>query len=262
MGRSTCICPDEFLVLANRCADAARDIIGRHFRRLTTTETKADMTPVTEADREAEAAMRTLIEAAFPDHGIIGEEFGSVRSDADHLWILDPIDGTKAFIAGLPVFGTLIALWKDGKPLLGVIDQPVIGERWVGAAGRPTTLNGERANAANCDVLSEAVLAATSPEMFKTSEAASFSRLSAATRFCRYGGDCYSYGLLSSGHIHLVVEAGLKPYDYAALTSVVTGANGIVTDWYGNPISLDSDGRIIAACSARLHAQAITIRTQ
>ena len=223
LGRSTCICPDEFLVLGNRCADAARDIIG--------------------------------------------EEFGSVRSDADHLWILDPIDGTKAFIAGLPVFGTLIALWKDGKPLFGVIDQPVIdqpviGDRWIGAAGRPTTLNGERANAANCDVLSEAVLTATSPEMFETSEAASFSRLSAATRFCRYGGDCYSYGLLASGHIHLIVEAGLKPYDYAALISVVTGANGIVTDWYGNPISLDSDGRIIAACSAKLHAQAITILTQ
>ena len=113
-----------------------------------------------------------------------------------------------------------------------------MGERWVGAAGQPTTLNGERANAANCDVLSEAVLAATSPEMFETSEAASFSRLSAATRFCRYGGDCYAFGLLASGHIHLVVEAGLEPYDYAALISVVTGATGIITDWYGNPISL------------------------
>ena len=259
---STCSCPAEFLMLAQHAADAARGIIRPSFRNLKATETKADMTPVTEADREAEIAMRTLIETAFPDHGIIGEEFGSVRDNAKHQWILDPIDGTKAFIAGLPVFGTLIALWKDDKALLGLIDQPVMGERWVGAAGQPTTFNGQPVTVANCEMLSEAILATTSPEQFRASEATAFARLSAAARFCRYGGDCYSYGLLASGHIHLVVEAGLEPYDFAALISVVTGANGIVTDWHGNPVSLDSDGRIIAACSAKLHAQALDILAQ
>jgi histidinol phosphatase-like enzyme (inositol monophosphatase family) len=250
-------CPDEFIVLATRLADASGPILRKYFRSGVAVHDKADATPVTVADREAEAAMRALIEAEAPAHGIVGEEHGTVRGDADYVWVLDPVDGTKAFITGKPLFGTLIALLHRGAPILGIIDHPALGERWLGAAGRATTFNGSPATTRPCATLAEALLNTTSPDMFRGRDADSFGRLSAAVKFAHYGGDCYGYGLLASGYFDLVVEARMQPYDYCALVPVVTGAGGVTTGWGGEPLTLESDGRVLAAGSAEIHAAAM-----
>jgi len=249
-------CPAAFVDFAGRLADASGVVIKRHFRTRIEVERKTDETPVTIAARESETAMRRLINETWPDHGIIGEEQGSEREDAALVWVLDSIDGTRAFIAGKPMFGTLIALVRDGIPILGVIDQPVLGERWVGG-GRRTTFNGAAIGVRPCGALDEAVLNTTSPDLFAGDDAASFQRLSGAVAHTQYGGDCYAYGLLASGFMDLVVEAGLKPHDFCALVPVVEGAGGTITDWQGGALSLSSDGRVIAAADPELHARAL-----
>jgi inositol-phosphate phosphatase/L-galactose 1-phosphate phosphatase/histidinol-phosphatase len=235
------------LALAHNLADVAGALIRRHFRRKIVVDQKLDLTPVTIADRHAERAMRRLIGESFPDHGIIGEEFGRRNDDADYVWVLDPIDGTKSFISGVPLFGILIALTYRGVPVLGVIDQPIQRERWLGAAGKKTTFNGKPIATRDCATLGEATLYATSPEMFVKRNAAPFERLRGKVKLARFGADCYAYGLLASGFIDLVVEADLKPYDYCALAPVIAGAGGSITDWQGKPLTLQSDGRVIAA---------------
>jgi inositol-phosphate phosphatase/L-galactose 1-phosphate phosphatase/histidinol-phosphatase len=240
------------VTFASELADAAGEIVRRYFRRGVAVDDKPDMSPVTIADREAEAALRALIERRFPDHGILGEEHGSVRVDADRVWVLDPIDGTKSFISGVPLFGTLIALVEDGIPVLGVIDQPISRERWIGARGRKSTLNGAGISTRACASLASATLFATTPDMFKGADADAFQRLKSAVKLARFGGDCYAYGLLAAGFVDLVVEASLKPYDYAALVPVIAGAGGSMTDWRGNPLNLASDGRVLACGDPRL----------
>jgi inositol-phosphate phosphatase/L-galactose 1-phosphate phosphatase/histidinol-phosphatase len=252
---------DQFLALAVRLADAAGAEIRPHFRNLATIEEKPDLTPVTVADRAAEAAMRTMIETYFPDHGILGEEFGEVRGDADYVWVLDPIDGTKSFISGVPLFGTLIALTRGGRPILGIIDQPISRERWVGAAGRPTTLNGAAVRCRACPTLDAATLFATTPEMFKGGDAACFTRLSTAVKLTRFGADCYAYGLVAAGFVDLVLEASLKPYDFCAMVPIVEGAGGVATDWRGAPLDLDADGRILVAGDQRAQRAALSLLT-
>jgi inositol-phosphate phosphatase/L-galactose 1-phosphate phosphatase/histidinol-phosphatase len=251
------VCPEEFVAFAGRLADAAGAAIRPHFRTAFTVDTKGDTSPVTVADRAAEAAMRAMIEASYPDHGIYGEEFGIVRGDAEHLWILDPIDGTKSFVAGLPVFGTLIALGRRGEALLGVIDQPVLGERWIGARGRPTTLNGRNLRTRPCAALAEAVVYSTSVDLFTPAQEAAFARLRRAVRVHRLAGDCYAYGLVAGGWADLVVESQVKPYDFAALIPVLEGAGGRITDWAGAPLALDRPAPLVAAGDARLHSAAI-----
>lgn len=250
---------DEAAALAQRLADAARAVIRPYFRSRIGVERKGDASPVTVADREAEAAMRRLIEAAQPDHGIFGEEYGRVRDDARHVWVLDPIDGTKSFISGVPLFGTLIALLEDGVPVLGIIDQPISGERWLGVRGRPTTLNGATVSTRACAALADASLFATSPDMFAGPDAAAFKALSQRAGLVRYGADCYAAGLLASGFIDLVVEAALKPYDYCALVPVIEGAGGVATDWAGAPLGLSSDGRVVYAGDRACHAAALAV---
>jgi inositol-phosphate phosphatase / L-galactose 1-phosphate phosphatase / histidinol-phosphatase len=250
---------DAFLALALRLADAAGGEIRPHFRNLAAVEEKPDLTPVTVADRAAEAAMRTLIEAHFPDHGILGEEFGQVRGNAEYVWVLDPIDGTKSFISGVPLFGTLIALTRDRRPILGIIDQPISRERWVGASGRPTTLNGAAIRCRACPGLAGATLFATTPEMFKGKDAGCFARLSTAVKLTRFGADCYAYGLVAAGFVDLVFEASLKPYDFCAMVPIVEGAGGVATDWRGAPLDLASDGRILVAGDRRVHAAALRL---
>lgn len=252
-------CSPAFVDFAGRLADASGVVINRHFRTRFEVERKADETPVTIADRESEAAMRRLIAETYPDHGIVGEEHGAEREDAELVWILDPIDGTRAFIAGKPMFGTLIALVRGGTPILGVIDQPVLGERWIGGAGRRTTFNGAAAAARPCGALTDAVLNTTSPDLFTGADAARFQRLSGAVAHTEYGGDCYAYGLLALGFIDLVVEADLKPHDFCALAPVVAGAGGTITDWHGDALSLSSDGRVVAAGDPALHARALEV---
>jgi inositol-phosphate phosphatase/L-galactose 1-phosphate phosphatase/histidinol-phosphatase len=244
------------LALAGELADAAGAIIRRYFRQPIAIDDKSDLTPVTIADREAEAAMRRLIEARFPDHGIFGEEEGRTRPDAEYQWVLDPIDGTKSFISGVPLFGTLIALTCRQRPVLGIIDQPVAGERWIGASGHPSTLNGREIRTRPCTELGRATLFTTAPELFKGAEAEAFQRLRAASKLTRYGTDCYAYALVATGFIDLVVESGLKPYDFCALIPVIEGAGGSVTDWQGRPLDLASDGHAVAAGDARLAAAA------
>ena len=239
---------DKDLALALRLADAAGAAIRPLFRGQWTEERKADRSYVTEADRAAEAAMRALIEEAFPADGIIGEEYGTRNEGAGRQWVLDPIDGTTSFIAGRPIFGTLIALLQDGWPVLGIIDQPVSGERWVGRIGQPTLFGGKPAQTRPLKELGDAVLATTSPHLFTNLEADAFMSVAkqVAEKKIVFGGDCYNYGLVASGHVDVVIEAGLKLHDYAALVPVVEGAGGMMADWQGNPLDAGSDGTVIA----------------
>jgi inositol-phosphate phosphatase / L-galactose 1-phosphate phosphatase / histidinol-phosphatase len=245
------VAPDE-IALALALADAAGAIVRRYFRAPLKIDDKPDLTPVTIADRESERAMRRLIAAKFPAHGIIGEEEGREREDAESVWVLDPIDGTKNFVSGIPLFGTLIALVRAGRPVLGVIEQPVLGERWLGVAGRRTTLNGTEVRTRSCTELAQATLYATSPDMFTGANAISFQRLKSRVKLGRFGADCYAYAQLASGFIDLVVECDLKPYDFSALVPVIEGAGGAIADWRGQPLDLRSDGRVIACGDPRL----------
>ncbi len=250
---------DAFVALAERLAEAVRPIVIGYFRSGVTIDDKADTTPVTAADREAEATMRAMIEDAHPDHGILGEEHGGARLEAAHVWVLDPIDGTKSFVTGKPLFGTLIALLRDGAPIVGVIDMPALGERWVGAQGRPTRFGDRPVRTRPCPDLARAWLYATSPQMFRGADAAAFDRLRPSCRAAVYGADCYAYGLLANGTVDLVCEASTQPYDYCALVPVVTGAGGVISDWNGEPLGLGSDGRVLAAGDAGLHATALRV---
>jgi len=247
---------DAFVILAERLAEAVRPIVMGYFRSGVTIDDKADTTPVTVADREAETAMRRLIADACPDHGILGEEYGADRVDATCVWVLDPIDGTKSFVTGKPLFGTLIALLREGTPIVGVIDMPALGERWIGVDGRPTTFNGRPARVRPCPDLDRAWLYASSPHMFPGADAEAFERLRLRCRAAIYGADCYAYGLLASGTVDLVCEATTKPHDYCALVPVVTGAGGMISDWRGRPLGLESDGRVLAAGDEGAHATA------
>ena len=236
------------LALANRLADAAGEAIRPLFRGEWAEERKADRSFVTEADRAAEAAMRRIIEAELPEDGIVGEEYGNRNERAGRQWVLDPIDGTTSFIAGRPIFGTLVALVQDGWPVLGVIDQPIARERWVGRIGEGTTFNGRPVRCAACPALGDAVLGTTTPHQFAGDDIDAFMGVAGAVaeRKIIYGGDCYNYGLVASGHVDLVVEAGLQLYDFAALVPVVEGAGGIMADWQGHPLDAASEGRVIA----------------
>lgn len=242
----------EFVALAHALADAAAAEVLRHFRQKIAVDDKPDLTPVTIADRTAEAAMRRLIEARFPAHGIIGEEHGRVRADAEHVWVLDPIDGTKNYISGIPIFGTLIGLARAGRPVLGIIDQPVLRERWLGIAGERSTLNGAAIATRPCADLRRATLYSTSPDMFAGADAPRFERLKGRVKLARYGADCYAYAQLASGFIDLVVERDLKPYDFTALVPVIEGAGGAIVDWQGHALELGSDGRVVACGDPQL----------
>ncbi|MBT7956117.1 MAG: histidinol-phosphatase [Rhodospirillaceae bacterium] len=249
--------PTSYIELAGKLADIAGPIVARYFRSDLTIADKADASPVTAADREAEAAIRAVLEAECPDHGILGEEHGAENIEAEYVWVLDPIDGTKAFVTGKPLFGTLIALCQNGVPVLGVIDQPILKERWLGATGHPTTYNGEKISTRACSDLSEAWLYATSPAMFKGADEAAFNRLADSVKFPLYGADCYAYGLLASGFTDIVCEATMQPYDYCALVPVVEGAGGKMSDWAGKPLTLNADGRVLALGDATLQQAAL-----
>lgn len=252
----TSIASDDHVALAHRLADAAGAVVRRYFRRVVSIEDKDDASPVTIADREAERAMRQLIAEAAPDHGAIGEELASDRPDAEWVWILDPIDGTQAFITGKPSFGTLIALAHRGRPVLGIIDQPITGERWIGGVGRPSTLNGVPVRVRPCATLASAYLYTTSPYLFSAAEAPSYLRLERQVKSSRFGADCYAYALLATGFVDLVCECGLKVHDHAALVPVIEAAGGIVTDWNGAPLGLASPTCVLAAGDRRAHDQA------
>ncbi|HKU98579.1 MAG TPA: histidinol-phosphatase [Vineibacter sp.] len=251
--------PDAFVDIAHRLADAARPVVRRYFRTPVGIDDKADASPVTIADREAEVAMRAILGRAVPDHGIWGEEHGSERLDAEWVWVLDPIDGTRAFITGMPIFGTLIGLLHHGRPVLGIIDQPVLEERWLGVAGRRSTYNGKPIAVRACDTLAKAYMYSTAPQMFPDDQAGAHRALADTVKLFRWGGDCYSYGLLASGCVDLVVEASLMLHDFCAVVPVIEGAGGRMTDWHGRPLDRNSDGRVIAAGDAAVHSAALAL---
>ena len=248
---------NEFIQLADRLADASADVIMGHFRTDFGIENKSDASPVTIADRDAERAMRTIIAETFPDHGIIGEEFDNLSPDAEYVWALDPIDGTRSFVTGKPLFGTLIALVKNRRPILGMINMPALGERFVGGDGVATTMNGKPLKVRDCGDIADAWLYTTSPHYFEGADMAAFERLRERTHHTVYGGDCYAYGLVAMGTVDLVCEAGLDDHDFCALVPVIEGAGGIMTDWQGKPMDLGSDGRVLAAGSKAVHAAAV-----
>lgn len=251
--------PDALVALALRLADAARAAVMPYFRtRALAIDDKADSSPVTVADRECEWALRAVVAEEQPGHGVVGEEMASTRADAEWVWVIDPIDGTKSFVTGKPLFGTLIALLRQGRPILGIIDHPAIDVRYLGIAGRPTTRNGEVVRVRSCDALKDAWLYATTPEMFRPgAEADAFARLKKKVKHPVFGAECLAYGLLAEGFVDLVCEATMKPVDYLPLVAVVEGAGGIITDWRGRPLGLDSEGQVLAAGDRRRHAEAM-----
>jgi histidinol phosphatase-like enzyme (inositol monophosphatase family) len=253
----------EFMDFAHTLADTAAQAIEPYFRVSTSVRNKASkdgFDPVTEADHAAELAMRTMIEARYPDHGIIGEELGQASGNSGLRWIIDPIDGTRAFISGLPLWGTLIALYDGRRPVLGIMNQPFTGERFF-AREREAYLRRQarqtKLKTRACDALQQATLLTTDPAMFNAAEFASFQRVADQTRLTRYGGDCYAYCMLAMGQIDLVIEADLKIYDVAALIPIVENAAGVITTWEGQP-ALQA-GRIVAAGDKRVHEQALRL---
>lgn len=250
---------EDDIALAGRLADAAGAAIRPLFRARYSVERKADASPVTEADRAAEAAIRAILEAERPGDGIIGEEYGVTREGAERRWILDPIDGTRSFMTGRPIFGTLIALIEGEMPVLGIIDQPISGERWIGARGRPTLFNGAPTRTRGCPAVTSAHLGTTSPYLFDDATRPGFEAVAATAGNLVLGGDCYSYGLVALGQLDLVIESGLKLYDFAALVPVVEGAGGRMCDWHGQSLGASSDGRVIAAGDTALIEQILPL---
>jgi inositol-phosphate phosphatase/L-galactose 1-phosphate phosphatase/histidinol-phosphatase len=304
-------------------ADLAGEVLRPYYRSPLVIDSKGDRSPVTEADRAVERALREAIRKAYPEHGIVGEEYGAENPDAEFCWYLDPIDGTLSFMHGKPLFTTLIALCHRGIPVLGCIDQPILGDRWVGGKDAPTVHQGsgfriqdsgyplpipppqagegtggeasptdqtlivKRDGASgplsrlrgrdregvlfashqplitsHCKTrpytsLAEASFSTTSPYLFNPQERAAFERIREQCRYTLFGGDAYAYGMLASGQIDLVVEAGLQDHDFLPLVAVIEGAGGIMTDWEGNPLTTQSDGRVIAAGDRRVHAQVV-----
>jgi myo-inositol-1(or 4)-monophosphatase len=242
--------------LAARLADTARNTVRQHFRMPIAVEQKADLSPVTIADRAIEAEMRRLIRAEFPTHGIRGEEFASEDGD-EFTWVLDPIDGTKSFITGFPLFGSLIALAQGTRPVFGIIEAPALGERWVGCEGLPTLFNSAPARASRCQSIEHAKVYTTTPETFRGADRERFERVTSRAALRRYGGDCYLYGMLASGFCDLVIEVSLKPYDYLALVPVVEGAGGKMSDWSGAPLTTETGDKVLAAATQALWEQAL-----
>lgn len=254
---------DEVLAFAHRLADVAKTETLKYFRgdALEMTSKEVDgFDPVTAADRAAEEVMRALIETERPQDGILGEEYGIKDSENGLTWVLDPIDGTRAYISGAPTWGTLIALHDGTAPVLGIIDQPYIGERFFGMAGlaRYTGPLGERnMRVATTKRLEDAIIFTTFPEVGDPTERDAFHDVAGRCRLTRYGMDCYAYGLLAAGQIDLVIEAGLAPYDIQAPIAVIEAAGGMLTDWSGKPV--DQGGRSLAAATPELHAAAMEI---
>jgi histidinol phosphatase-like enzyme (inositol monophosphatase family) len=258
----------DFAAFVEKLADVAADTILPFFRTALYAEDKnvgGMFDPVTEADRAAEAGMRRLIEATFPNHGIIGEEFGSVRGDAEYVWVLDPIDGTKSFIAGMPVWGSLIGLLHRGCPTYGVMVQPFTQERFIGdgrgafwrGPGHDRQIIERKLKTRSSSELAKATLMTTSPLLYSATKLKAFRRIEAKTRLSRYGGDCYALAMLAAGHVDCVIESGLKPYDIVPMVPIIEGAGGIVTCWDGG--SPAKGGDIVASGDARIHEEVLKL---
>lgn len=250
---------EEYMLFAEHLASEARAMLLSQQEARSSATLKADRTFVTDLDAAIEARLRRIIEEAHPNHGIVGEEEDSTRTQAEYVWILDPIDGTAPFIAGIPVYGTLIALAHHGVPVVGVMDLPVTAERWVGVAGRVTTHNGRPVSTRSCADLQGAILTASNPDFFADRELPVLNALKARTAWRIYGGCCMAYGLLASGRTDVAVDTRLKIYDYAPFKPIIEGAGGVITDWDGRSIDLHSGPQILAAGDPARHREALAI---
>jgi histidinol phosphatase-like enzyme (inositol monophosphatase family) len=248
----------ELTKFINLLADASGAVIRKYYRNFGNAVLKDDLSPVTVADKEAEQAIIELIKKNYPEHGIQGEEFGTKNANAKFKWIIDPIDGTISFMIGRPIFGTLIALSYEDKSMIGIIDQPIIGDRWV-AVENKTLLNGKEIKVRNCNNITNAVIATTAPQYFSTEKLLKFNNISSKAMSTIYGGDCYNYGLLAAGMLDAVIESGLKPHDFMALIPVVECAGGIATDWQGKPLNINSNGDVVFCGDKKLHTEIIEI---
>ena len=253
----------DFAAFVDHLAAVSGETIRPFFRTALGIENKSrsgGFDPVTAADRAAEAAMRALIKTTFPEHGILGEEFDAERQDAEYVWVLDPIDGTKSFICGMPAWGTLIALTRRGEPIYGMMHQPFTREHFTGDGSAASYRGpaGDRAlRTRACAELKEAVLLTTSPLLMREPDRQCFGRVEGSVRLSRYGGDCYAYCMLAAGQVDLVIETELKPYDVLPLIPIIEGAGGVITNWEnGRP---HGGGRVLAAGDRRLHAQAMKL---
>ena len=253
----------DFAVFVDQLAAVSGETIRPFFRTALGVENKSrsgGFDPVTAADRAAEAAMRALIKQTFPEHGILGEEFDAERPDAEYVWVLDPIDGTKSFICGMPAWGTLIALMRRGEPIYGMMHQPFTREHFIGDGSAASYRGpaGDRAlRTRACAELKEAVLLTTSPLLMRKPDRQCFGRVERTVRLSRYGGDCYAYCMLAAGQVDLVIETELKPHDVLPLIPIIEGAGGVITSWEND--RPHGGGRIIAAGDRRLHAQAMEL---
>ena len=251
---------NEFVSFANYLSDESAKIIKQYFRKSISIEDKEDKSPVTIADKNTELKIRNLILDRYPKHGILGEEFEDKDIESEYLWVIDPIDGTRSFIAGHKDFGTLIALLHNKKPIIGIINCPIHEERWVGIDGQQTTMNGVGINTSNKEFLDQSYLSSTGLYMFENDNfKKSFEKIVKEARYHRFGGDCYNYGMVASGYIDIVIENTLKVHDYMALIPVIEGAGGKITDKYGKMINFDSDGSVVVSANKKLHSQLIDI---
>ncbi|OED41172.1 hypothetical protein AB833_10485 [Chromatiales bacterium (ex Bugula neritina AB1)] len=248
----------EFANHAGKLADISRALILDDFYTPRVVTVKSDATPVTPTDQKVERALRQAITEAWPTHGIIGEEYGDHNPDSDYIWVLDPIDGTKAFVAGLPTFSTLIALTWRGSPVLGLMDSPITRERWIGIDGAGTTLNGKLVQSRPCKSLNHAFAHTSSPLYFETSDdIAAYKRAISAVQYLIFGGGCHAFGRVADGYMDVAFETVHDIHDYLALVPIISNAGGVISDWQGNPLTLSSGSRFLASGDPQVHRQAI-----
>ena len=249
----------ELQQFAHELAECSRRILNAVHRATPQVEVKSDASPVTETDRLVERELRALIERRYPQHGILGEEYGPHNEGAEHVWVIDPIDGTLAFVAGVPVYGTLIGLAEDQKPILGVIDHPATEDRWIGGPEIGATWNGDCVSVRSCAALERAFLTTSNIDFYADDEAEVFRVLRQRAELTLYGASCYAYGLLASGRTDIGMDAGFDVFDAFAPAAVIQGAGGFITDWNGAPIDLGWSGRFVACGDQRIHEAALAI---
>ena len=255
--------PEGLVAFAQRLADEARPLALQYFRQPLQVLVKADQSPVTMADQAIEHHLRALIQQHHPGHGLFGEEHGAQDTEREWVWVLDPIDGTKSFISGMPLFGTLIALLHHGRPVLGVVDHPALSERWVGVVGQGATYQGQACQTRSQVNLSEAIVMTTSPDAYLPQDWQRFDRVSRRARLRRFGGDCYQYALLASGHIDVVMGSNLEPYDFMPMVALIESAGGCISNWQGEALTLaHTREKVLVSANAALHEEVLSLLNQ
>ena len=249
----------EYINFANTLADAASVISMQYFRKPLNIDNKNDESPVTIADKNTELKIRSMIENKYPNHGILGEEFDNINPNAEFIWVIDPIDGTRSYIAGHKDFGNLISLTQNKKPIIGIINCPAHDERWVGVKNQNTTLNKKFTKCSKVKNIEDAYLFTSGLYFNEPHLRNAIDQITKKVRYYRYGGDCYMYGMVASGLIDIVIEDTLKVHDYMALVNVIEGSGGKITDKFGNEINTDSQGSVIASANEELHAELISL---